>query len=699
MAKVNKKKTPEEIKKQKRVAEQKRRARIKNNPTLYANHLQKEKLRREKRKQDHKTVRINDLPTEREKRARRKVWRESAKKSRLNRKYKAELMQRLREDTPMSDSDHSISLLNNHEGQDVNNMDRPAPNIPAVLPCHNEIPNSPASRQKITGLKIARRNKYAMDKHLMNLATRIDTLQKQNHALKRKLQRNFKPKRITAKMQTYLKKKIDVIKYLERDENSKLSPGKKDTITFQGKKKQKRYLTNTLERLHIQYITETNIQMSYYTFTKYCPFYIVAPKVSERDTCLCVLHENFNLMTAKLKLLNVLSEKTNDEIVASVCCNKTYECMNRLCSSCLDKVPKFSEFDNSDTIIYQQWQHVVETRIIKGKEKDIHRTVKVSVKSTIKDLIQAFLDALPKMLQHKFAISHQYQAVAQMKNNLKENEAILHVDFSENYLCKYATETQSVHFGASRQQLSLHTCILYYCSEPNKIDTYCFCSVSDCLRHDAVAIYSHISKALKHLCKDKNINMKTLHILSDGPSGQYKNKSNFYLFSQHLLNSLGVTSGSWNFWESGHGKGAVDGVGAVVKRTADNLVAQGEDMNDFDTFISKLIVRSNIQLYTIGESDITEAEKLLPNNLKTVPETKKLHQITWTAQNPRTIFLRILSCNDCPLTNLCYHFKPKKGCHEYSNLEVTHYFNSFLLYIVFCSLIPIVRLLFSTCSC
>lgn len=49
-----------------------------------------------------------------------------------------------------------------------------------------------------------------------------------------------------------------------------------------------------------------------------------------------------------------------------------------------------------------------------------------------------------------------------MKDNLKENEAIIHFDFSENYACKYSQEIQSAHFGGSKKQISLHTSVIYY---------------------------------------------------------------------------------------------------------------------------------------------------------------------------------------------------------------------------------------------
>ena len=36
------------------------------------------------------------------------------------------------------------------------------------------------------------------------------------------------------------------------------------------------------------------------------------------------------------------------------------------------------------------------------------------------------------------------------------------IDFSENYYCKYSAEIQSVHFGASKKQISLHTGVFFY---------------------------------------------------------------------------------------------------------------------------------------------------------------------------------------------------------------------------------------------
>jgi hypothetical protein len=45
---------------------------------------------------------------------------------------------------------------------------------------------------------------------------------------------------------------------------------------------------------------------------------------------------------------------------------------------------------------------------------------------------------------------------------------------------------------------------------------------------------------------------------------QYRHKGNVFLFSIEIANRY-LNLVTWNFHESGHGKGATDGVGAAIK--------------------------------------------------------------------------------------------------------------------------------------
>lgn len=89
----------------------------------------------------------------------------------------------------------------------------------------------------------------------------------------------------------------------------------------------------------------------------------------------------------------------------------------------------------------------------------------------------------------------------------------------------------------------------------------------ECLRHDAGAVFAHMQNILDIICVSHPL--KKLHGLSHGPTAQYRNKAFFLLFSQYITQRYGIQVASWNFCEAGHGKGPMDGVGAVVKRTAD----------------------------------------------------------------------------------------------------------------------------------
>lgn len=48
-------------------------------------------------------------------------------------------------------------------------------------------------------------------------------------------------------------------------------------------------------------------------------------------------------------------------------------------------------------------------------------------------------------MQHIANIHHQYVVTSNIKEKLAEDEAFIHMDFSENYQCKYSEEVQSVH--------------------------------------------------------------------------------------------------------------------------------------------------------------------------------------------------------------------------------------------------------------
>ncbi|CAG6016110.1 unnamed protein product, partial [Menidia menidia] len=97
--------------------------------------------------------------------------------------------------------------------------------------------------------------------------------------------------------------------------------------------------------------------------------------------------------------------------------------------------------------------------------------------------------------------------------------------------------------------------------------------------------------------------------------------------------------------EKSHGKGAPDGVGGVLKRTADRLVSEGKDIpNPKRLYDSLLSVQTSIQLFYIEEEAVNKAGQKMPKQLPVVPSTMRLQQTI--TQAPGKI---IYSCQLCLL--------------------------------------------------
>ena len=82
------------------------------------------------------------------------------------------------------------------------------------------------------------------------------------------------------------------------------------------------------------------------------------------------------------------------------------------------------------------------------------------------------------------------------------------MDFSENYSCKYQKEIQSVHFGASQKQISLHTGVAY-----TKVATIPFATVSDNLKHGLPAIWAHLAVILNYLKETTAVDIVLLSVM------------------------------------------------------------------------------------------------------------------------------------------------------------------------------------------
>lgn len=433
----------------------------------------------------------------------------------------------------------------------------------------------------------------------------------------------------------------DIHDFFEREDVSRPSAGKNECITRNKDKVQKRYLLKPIYKLYKQYKAEGG-EASLQTFYRFRPFYVVKPRLQDRNTCACIKHCNLSFKAISLKKLGLLQTSDIDELMGKVTCSKCFKCMYSQCTECKDKKLAIDlALSENSQVQWLQWKigtHTY-TKISKEKteEKQTKKYSKQIVKGTVSTLIKEFQDDLQKFKTHYFNITHQYRSWKKCIENLDEDEAALICDFSENFSCKQSEEIQAVHFGGSRSQVTLHTCVLYRKDEkPQSI-----CSISPSNEHSPGAIWAHLDPIMK-LCIDNNI--EKMHIFSDSPATQYRQKNNFFMF-QKRLKEFGFQYATWNYFEASHGKGPADGVGGALKRRLDNHISHGNDITNAKEAYDYLKANSKVKVFYIKENDIQEMIKMIPDNIIPIKGTMKLHQIVMDGKE--TVKYKWLSCFDC----------------------------------------------------
>ena len=94
--------------------------------------------------------------------------------------------------------------------------------------------------------------------------------------------------------------------------------------------------------------------------------------------------------------------------------------------------------------------------------------------------------------------------------------------------------------------------------------------ISPDLQHDAHLVKAFEEKALQLVTKQADTEIKKVYQWTDGCAAQYKGRT---WFADISLNTVSVQR---NFFETSHGKGVCDGIGAIVKNTRLRAVIRGK---------------------------------------------------------------------------------------------------------------------------
>ena len=148
----------------------------------------------------------------------------------------------------------------------------------------------------------------------------------------------------------------------------------------------------------------------------------------------------------------------------------------------------------------------------------------------------------------------QHQCYKTAKENIKADEVVVHVDFSENYDNKQQHATQSAYFGY--QQFSIYTVAIYHKEGIEKMAI-----ITPDKDHSHVVIY-HLNNFIIDKLKEKIPSLRKVIFWSDGCASQFKSRYVFLDLTK-LHRDIDI---EWNYFESNHGKEAVDGIGGCVKQ-------------------------------------------------------------------------------------------------------------------------------------
>ena len=399
--------------------------------------------------------------------------------------------------------------------------------------------------------------------------------------------------------------------FYERDEVSRVMPGKNDYVAVDGKKVQKRimndYLKNIYERFSAEYPT---ITISFSLFCSMRPVHILKCNLLSRNTCLCSRHQNMALKFAALKKVGV-SVPANPDVAARTLTITEFD----------QKVNALQIPQDEVKVFYEAWKRVTDET---GKKKMKIVTIGVDVEAFKKLMIADYI----AFLDHVDRVFAQYEFIRKKKEALKPGEVLVQMDFSENFLCQTNDEIQSAYWNATA--VTLHPIVVYYrTTDDGELSHKSYVLVSEELAHNTTAVYTILKKFVPQLMADIP-NVAKINYVTDSPTSQYRNRTIFHIL--HMHKKLFGVPASWFYFEAGHGKGPCDGIGGTAKRSAQDAVKLGkcliQDANDFYLWASQhqqaiTYLEYFGEDYKIAECEIMEMKKIATP----IKGTMKLHAI------------------------------------------------------------------------
>ena len=161
--------------------------------------------------------------------------------------------------------------------------------------------------------------------------------------------------------------------------------------------KQKRFLLHPVSELHKRFCaSHPDVKISQSTFALLKPFWVKKPRIQDRDTCLCKLHENARLLHEKLRQMKLIPNCSVANVVRHTVCNRELtnrSCTTNTCTRCKNRNFPFSTTLSlaNHAISWHQWQTVC---VDADARKQVRKTAKQTVRGSVNSLKASYVSAV-----------------------------------------------------------------------------------------------------------------------------------------------------------------------------------------------------------------------------------------------------------------------------------------------------------------
>lgn len=292
---------------------------------------------------------------------------------------------------------------------------------------------------------------------------------------------------------------------------------------------------------------------------------------------------------------------------------------------------------------------------------NFYRCEITEVSTPVEDFLNDLRTELQDLLKHDFLAKSQASYFKKKKEEIKEEEIVVSLDFAENYSFFVQNAIQSHHW--TNNQATLHPFVIYH-RENGQIKNLNFVIISEKVAHDTSSVHLFNTKLIEFLkttFPNKKINK--IYYFSDGAASQYKNKYNFINLALHEKDF--EIKAEWNFFATSHGKGACDGIGGSVKRQAKRASLQRVNTNHITTaqhlfhWAQIFFKKINFAFCTTDEHEIHDREqKIRFQNALTIKNTRAFHH--YKPIDKKQMECKIFSEDTKSVTNVLFQIQEKK---------------------------------------